>query len=633
MIQPAPYPTYADPRAVPVNAGPMTRDEWVALHAYSWSVNWGNDTPDAFNNPFFANTSFDQRGLTHFGTSDRGVGQGGDATFTYGAAAQAAAYAFDNWDKLSPEERAAFLNPVGPDGKPLPDIPWVDPSLAIDAYEAETGRIEGEAYANNQNAQAAAALASVANDAQDIANRHAVGMAQVAADRERTASQERIAGADRAENARQFNEDLGFRRETLAENRRQFDLGLAEDRRQFNSTMLYNLLKTGSELAKQPVDWVAHQFYMANMGIPLGSLETVAAAMLMGAIPPSGPSASGPVVGGPAAMDGDTELAEAFGVQPGFVPLSQAVAQNPGTPVPGAEALTTPATAQSIVQSVGSLEAADAALAQAQAAELPTAVGDNPIVQQAVSNGTKYFQSPGVLAQAPLPQVSPTPPAADTGAPPLSVPGGGAPEPLPGIGGGPTNEPMAPVSMFGAPVAANADSGIFTGGPIQQAQTQEMQAAAQPSQAPVGIFGAQNPQGELLLQALANELGVPVEQVRQLVPPTMLAAGYSTEVLKQMPALQALTTGADRTGAEFRTAPVTDGQRFATIEALGIPLGIRSGQDINAGLLLKANNVNQQVMRGGIEGAGLDWATTVNQSLRASPVGQYDVGMFGRRRF
>jgi len=627
-------------------------DEWIATHAISWTVNYQNGVDSPFANNFFASDTFNSRGLTTIDPSSYATG-GGSALdpHTYGAFAQAAAYAFNNWDSLSPEEQAAFLNPVGPDGKPLQNIPYVDPGLAIDSYNSVSGRIAAEAQAEKDRAQGQAALISANAQAADAANRLTIGMAQVAADRERTAATVGIANADRAENARQFNKSFG-------EQVRQFDLSIAEERRQFNGTMALNILQVGVQLAKNPVDWVAHQFYMQNLNIPLSFVNMTAAANMMGAIPPSGPSAAGPVVGGPAAMDGDTQLAESVGAQAGFVPLTEAVSANPGYASQGPQTMSwlgTDATAANIEASEpGGIQGVDQQLAAARVEELPQAIGVNPVTTQALQSSTQALTgtnqivtgpiaADGTGAPAPVPE--PAAPPVPTGAYglPLTKNSAGQWQDGPEVdlanpvnplmtrqrtaqAGATSNAPTASTPV----AAATQNTGPFTGAPTEAAANTPIPA----STGATAMASAVNPQGDMLIQTLAAQLGMDVNTLRNLIPTNLQAGGYSTEVIANSPVIQALVNQRDRlSGARTADPTALGGERFSEIGAFGIPLGIRSGQDINAGLLLKSNPDQQQMIQGAVEGTGQYFPTAVAQSLRASPVTQYAVGAFGRRRF
>lgn len=647
------------------SAGPTTRDDWIAINAISTMTKYANGVD--ITNPFYSNTSFDSRGLTRFDPAYMGAGQGSDQTMTYAVAAQAAQYAFDHWNELSAEEKAGFLNPIGPDGKPLPDVKYQDPKDIISAYNAESGRISAEAGAQADLMRGQAALISANAAAADAANRLTVGMAQVAADNARTASQERIARDDRAESARQFNLKFG-------EDQRQFDLNLGEDRRQFNATMAYNLLQTGVQLAAKPVDWVAHQYYMANLGIPLNFLNFNAAQSLFGAIPPSGPSAAGAVVGGPGAMDGDTQLAQMAGVaNPGFVSLTEAVTSNPGiaAQIPGNEFAASETTLTNIANQAGGIQNVESQLASARMTELPATIGDNPVVQAAVQQSQQLASS----TEAQIGQGTPVGPIAADGAAAAGGPGGPTGEPVaPAVPTGAYGKPLTnmggtwfgagaqpdmtstggfvglpaqptgirtglqpstgsetpappPIPATGTGMAPADNRGPQTGAPTEQAATN----FAPTSSGASGLAAINNPQGELLIQTLAAQLGVSADTIRSIVPTNLMAGGYSIDAIRNSPIVQSLAQHQDRLSG-YRTAPA-DTEKFSQIQAFGIPLGIRSGQDINAGLLLKSNPDQQQMLQGAIESTGQYYPTAVAQSLRSSPVTSYGVGAFGRRTF
>lgn len=875
-----------DPRAIsPSQYGIQTRDQWIASMATTWTLNYTNGIDTLFGSSFFANTTFQSRGLALLNPADHGIVQrsGPNATAdpnTYNTFAQAAAWAFDNWDKLSADERRYFPPPFDTQsGEKLPDIPFVDPGTAVDVYDSETDRIIAETGRINANTAATGAQADLINAQARLAGVNAqaeAAKAAAAADMEAIRSRERIATADRQEGARQFNLTLG-------ENQRQFDLTLGEERRQFNATMLSNLLQIGVELSRKPVDWVAHQFYMNNLGIPTSFLNLTTTASLLGAVPPSGPSAAGPVVGGPAALDGNAELAQATGTQPQLVSLAQAVAENPGnSAVPGAQQFTATTTAAKIEQQVpGGLAAADQQLQTSRQTELPTAVeqpefvtaqleraqvspmsaevptdpntgkailpneangglppipgqqpqappatpaqptaplpgtppteadapgaqpfaptqgataywGTTPLypgtnivtsdkdipyasianpenvqvqvpggnmrslnpgetvtagtpVQVTVDatnttfnpNGTPVGAAPpaggiptegGTVATPPAAQPAPTPtqpipgtPPTEAGAQPRGVPQppaepgttygesrstlrpdlsgtdtfiwngqewihrfypGGmrvapgpnfvpppARIPRPADTGAPEIPPTpAPATGGGNVVSGTSrdprnrrgrDRGVFTGTPAptpeasgpqpagaQNAAPAPAPAAAPatgglpaiptaPQPAPAAGGGAMAPvQGDDLLTTLAGQLGLPVDQLRQIVPPHLLAGGYSIETIANTPVVRALVEGRDRL-SNFRTAGTDQGggERFATLGAFGLPLGFRSGQDINAGLLLKSNPATRESLQGAIEATGQDIRDVYTQSLRASPQTSYAVGAFGRRRF
>src|SRR5690606_22297364 len=222
----------------------------------------------------------------------------------------------------------------------------------------------------NIEADAARDVARIqADSAREVANIRA------AVDREAIAAQERIATADRESRERIA------RLEEEGRNRR-FDLELAEERRQFNANMLVSLLQTGVELSRRPVDWIAHQYYMQNLNIPLTTMNFGAMASLLGAVPPSGPSEAGPVVGGPAVLDGDLQFAQAAGVQnPGLVSVQEAVQANPGQ---GREVapLTAANTLPQLAEQAGGLDQLERMVAQARVTVLPGAVQDSDLMRR-----------------------------------------------------------------------------------------------------------------------------------------------------------------------------------------------------------------------------------------------------------
>jgi hypothetical protein len=143
------------------------------------------------------------------------------------------------------------------------------------------------------------------------------------------------------------------------------------------------------------------------------------------------------------------------------------------------------------------------------------------------------------------------------------------------------------------------------------------------------VAGQANPQGDLLLQQLALGLGIPLEELRRVVPTSLLAGGYSREAIANSPAVQALVQGRQTTSA-FRTEPVA-GTPFATLRGFGIPLGIRGGQDINAQLFTKSNPAMQEQLQGTVEAGGFYWPDIQKQIERTSPWTDLPVGARGRR--
>lgn len=291
--------------------------------------------------------------------------------------------------------------------------------------------------------------------------------------REDLAGRERIATADRTSRE-------GIATADRQESARQFDLNLGEDRRQFNASMLFELFGMGVELMKNPVDWLAYQYYLENLSIPVTAINMGVMADAFGAVPQTGPSEVGPMVGGPAILDGDFEAAQATGVTPAFVALSQALTQNPGNPTePGAEQYTAPVTAQSY--DIGSAEQMLAEARDGIARDMPEVA---PLMGSASSAG------------APAPQ------------PPV---------------GGTTNQANSMVANLpSVPGAQNpaTSSGIYTG---QGGQTQPM---------------------EELMRSLAQQLGMNEAELWKMSGAGNMTPAYSKEAIANAPVIQALKNGA-----------------------------------------------------------------------------------------
>lgn len=453
-----------------------------------------------------------------------------------------------------------------------------------------------EAGASARNAAQIAAQLQVA--AQESADRRYSTDVNADVQRQDITSREGIAAADRASRENIVNTQV-------AEQAREFDLQSAEDRRQFNADLGLKLLTQGVELSRHPVDWLAYQYYMESIAVPLGTHNFAGLASMMGAVPPTGPSAAGPVVGGPAAMDGDTALAQQAGVRAGFVGLAEAIAQNPGnTADPVAGHLAAQVTSQQY-----DVPQVEQQLAQERQAVIP-AIGDNPITQELSQKLTAAFQMPARGAAPAVAQNLSQLPAA-TATPATNVDTQGA----------------QPTGAFGAPAtpANAAAAGVFTG-------AGSATPGAVNNTAPSS--GPGTPQGTSMLQSIADQLGLSVDELQQHVPTDLLAGGYSREQIINSPVIQALLNGKERLSS-FRTAAATPvaGAGPGSTGAFGIDLGLRGGQDINAGLLLKGTQAGREMVQGAVEGAGFYWPDATEQSLRAAPIGAADVGAFGRRRY
>lgn len=410
-----------------------------------------------------------------------------------------------------------------------------------------------------------------------------------------------------AENQRQRDFDAGQAALDRAESARQFDVTTAEGRRQFNATFLSNLLNTAVELAKAPVDWLAYQYFMENINVPLSALNVTSFAQKVGAIPPTGPSSFGPVYGGPAAVDGDLGWYQAAGLDqtntPIFSSVTAAAEQFPGS-VPGIGAWDT--------------------VQRTRAAGIDV---DAELQNERGTTLVNYFQQSGAppeitqMLQAQLERMRTAAPQAgrvNTAINPFGArrmaegiapaqPGAGQQYGLP--------QTQAPAQA--PPVPDNLKTGVYTG------QT------ATPATGQTGS-GAQNPQGTAMLQTIASETGIPFEQLQQMVPANLLAGGYGKEAIINSPAVQAVMTG--RAPSLFRTAPVGD-SKFGTIQAFGIPLGLRGGQDFQLDQFLKANDDMQQQQIGVVRATGQSVPTFFKQAQRTAPIGTAAPGAFGVRRF
>lgn len=303
-------------------SGPANLDQWVMDFALSAAGSMANGTLNAGEGTVFTNAFMDQWGLNiRFDPSDFNVGARGVSQNTLSQLIKLGEAIAANWNNLTPQQRSAFPDPTGlPKGtQPISDV---DKANTVTVSENEKDR-------EAQRAQAAAAEAGATERTKlQIASTEGISRAdrealerQAAADRlstekiarENRESTERISLADRLEFARQF------------------DLGEEQDRKEFNASFVKDLFDRGIELAKAPVDWLGYQYYLENLGIPINSLTMGSASSLMGAIPPTGPSEAGPMVGGPAVMDGDMALAQQVGAQnPGPMAVDMAVSQNPG---------------------------------------------------------------------------------------------------------------------------------------------------------------------------------------------------------------------------------------------------------------------------------------------------------------
>lgn len=656
--------------------GPQTREQWIAMMTASLTLRFlnGEDmTEPEMADAWFAQHGFNVQALhAAFGVLRNNPDAAIDPYIqTAMAAAADAVY-----------QRSGINLPSEPGSGPIAD-PVDRNNIAQGTQQAAQ-----DAAANARNAATNQANIDIAK-IQSGDNRYDTDT-RAAVDRERIAADVGIANADRASREKIAADEEAGRN-------RRFDLQLAEDRRQFNVSIVTDLFKTGVELAKNPVDWIGYAYFNEKIGLPLSALGIGASAMLFGAVPPTGPSAAGPMVGGPAVLDGDLELARQVGAQnPGLVPVSQAVQRNPGSGQQfGVAQYTAPVLLPEWSAKFGGTQGLDQALAFRRMQELPRAVGNNPVLQASLDQEA-------AIARPPVPEAlgtnEPNRAVAADGMPDIYSKKGAAngafgakfePQQAPGMGsgqrpilvpdGGPTATPLTAAEppgdqATGIPmpqgqnpilVTENSDPRVVTGGDTpQQPGWGTIDSNGNPNGGYMpsngapgtstggsgsGIYtgpsasppagqpgtGAQNPQGNQLLQTLAQQLGIPYEQISQVVNPALLGGGYSLDAIRNSPAIQAINNQTPMSA--FRTAP-TNGEKFGTIQAFGIPLGgpeygFRGGQDLNAAAYLKSPKYGQQMIEGAVKATGQSWPDVMEQSLRTSPIANYETGAFGRRRF
>ena len=612
----------------PTGAGPQTREQWVADMATQYTVAYANggalNPPQAFTNEFWATL-----GLPPLPPESRGA-TAANPNNTINPGVYSGLSLFFNQLATNPESaaRAGITVAQLPSGGLITDDlgrqhlygaeqAALDRQNNLDAIAATNAGAMARDAANNQfaaseNAADRAQQLAIANlqeagmnarSAAEIAARMSIAQLQEAGESARNA--ERIAadikmnelnnqtqryGIDT--NAAVAREDLAGReriatadrtsRETIAaadraESARQFDFNLSEDRRQFNATMLFELFDRGVELVKNPVDWIAYQYYLENLSIPMTALNVSSMAANFGAAPETGPSEMGPMVGGPGIIDGDTEAAQSVGANPGFVALSQALQQNPGNPSYSEVASSA---AGNAMTNWGDMTQLEQTLSQARAQVIPEVMDPaNPIAQQALQ---------GTVAAGPPVQMG---------------------QPV----GGTTNSftaNLAPVpDMQTTSTAGGIDTGMQT---MSGTQTQTQQPMEQ------------------LIKQLAGELGINEADLWKMSGAGNLTPAYSKEAIANAPVIQALKSGAQNM-SQYRTVQATP-TASPTAAATGPGLGLRGGQDLNANLLINNTEGNKGLIQGAVMADGHYYPDFAQQAFKASPITQYDVGAFGRRR-
>ena len=670
----------------PGTLAPASREQWAHDFAIEQANKLANGTIDGSEGGLFSAATFSSLGLNPFNPSDIGSGMvsGGAYNILYQLGSQLAS---GGYSSLTPQQRVGLSDPTGlrAGEHSLSDTDKSNAtSMAMnDADNARAMAIANlqesgmnarnaadlasrmsiaqlqEAGASTRNAQRIAADLSIAGmESQD--RRYSTDV-NAAVSREDIAARERIASGDRSSREGIANADR-------AESGRQFDLGLSEDRRQFNSTMLFQLLDRGVELARKPVDWIAYQYYLGNIGAPINALTLSSAAAMMGAVPPTGPSAAGPVIGGPAVLDGDQGVAQQLGItNAGPVSMREALAMNPGGESGWGDGSTA---AINTLQQFGGADAVDSKLAEARTTQLPQDISpDFTNRAQMVSAEVVRSAQMATLATGPqgaLPALPGTGAAADTS---LAAPAAGGMPSLDGMqqslapqpdviqpapmGANPAQPAAAPfTNLSAAGTTTGSAGGIYTGNEAGGATGSPMPQPAAVGTTPAGAMGTPAaaamagagggaggatplPQGntaniEAMLASLAGELGIPIEQLRALFPAHLMTPQYSSDVIANSPIIQALRNGTPLSA--FNTGPKT-GSPFTNIRATGTETGVRGGQDINATAYLGALPSQREMMQGAMEGTGQYFPDTVEQLMRSSPLTNVESGSFGRRRY
>jgi hypothetical protein len=306
-------------------------------------------------------------------------------------------------------------------------------------------------------------------------------------------------------------------------------------------------------------------------------------------------------------------LAMDLGVTPGLAPLSQAVQQFPGGAVgPVTEGFTADQTKARIARQYlnGDERMLDAELDRARINEVLPSVGVNPVT---VRDARALVQRTGVI----VPSAAPAAPAPTTDQIvnqfTQRLP---APRAAPSVSQLPATIPSSVVELPGK----MPSSGVWLG-----AQT------LQPSSAPgVNVF-TPSTFGDDLLNQLSQLTGLPVDQLRRVLPTNLIAGQYTPQQLAESPVVKAMQQGT--MPARFRAAPVAPNERFGNISALGIPMGLRGGQDFNLQAYLQGGPVNRQIMEGAVKAMGFDPNTFLWQATKTAPMTDLTPGLRGRRAF
>ena len=502
-----------------------------------------------------------------------------------------AAEVADRWNTLGPQLQAMGWSLGSPPSGTTPSISDQINIMDIQA-KLETARIYADAQIKAAETQAKATV-----DAADIEARARVEAARIAADAERYAADRRYEAE--IETARMYTTtqkevaELQTRTDKeIAEMQergrdRRFDLQLAEDQRQFNALLALDLYKLGIELSRNPVDWIAYQYYLGGYGIPTTAQNLMAAASAFGAVPPIGPSSAGPVTGGPATYTGQWDVAAATGAMPGFWTVSGAMAVNP----PAAET-------SSFIYLYSNRGVLDSMLAESR---------------------------DGLAAETGIPEYSAAASASITASQQDDI----------GTLIGPGGQPFTNV-YNASPAFMSVTSPEWYGDPvIQQLTLPSTQGVLQfysqqmDPQNPVAPFlqyfsGAVTPvnaPGPNTQSGLVTAMeGLTGQQLQQTARTDLLPGQYGPQGIFQNPLIQSVFAGTQ--APVFRTEDPSGWQRFAGLPAFGgMPTGIRSGQDINFNAFSQMLPSQQQMVQGFMEATGQYWKDNVEQMLRSSPGG------------
>lgn len=462
--------------------------------------------------------------------------------------------------------------------------------------------------------------------AAEIEARSRVEAAQIAADAERDVAKER-ANADRdvANIYAQAQRDVAniegawnYLTAYMAEIGRnyRFNLELRENARQFNATLMVDLYKTGLELAKNPVDWIAYQYYLHSLSLPTTALNLVGAALCFGAIPPTGPSQYGPCTGGPATYFGDFGAAAACGAMPGLTSCATAVQLNPGVSPFGCASFPPDTLTQFDQMLTGAREQLaqmlNSAMYMSGANVCNAAAQGQDNLLLASMDGTTYsnvysagptimamtspeFQSDQQLMTAVQPALFEIASIASQMSQFSPDPFWSSMQQLYGSFAGITPQTGAP--------GTNATTPLGTPTPHPQ---RELAAA-------VGQLTGQN--------------------ATAIAASNLLPENWGLGQIMANPFIQNVVQG--KTPSLYRTTDPTGWNRFGGIPVLGgQQTGIRSGQDINFNMFAHMLPSQREMLQGLMQATGQYWKDNVEQMLNASPGGfsQIETGSIGRRR-